>query len=246
MTYRLAAMSYEQAAERAGAVCFLPTGATEAHGPHLPLSTDVIISEEGAVQAAKRLDEDGIVSVVLPPLAYAVTEFASPFAGTISLPFDTAKALIRDVIVGAKRAGFGPLVICNAHLEPDNLRALREGTEEARAHGAVVAFPDITRKPHALRLGDEFRSGACHAGQYETSLVLAAKAEWVKPQHRELDANPNSLSVAIRAGKKNFLEAGGERAYFGYPADASVGEGVSLYAEHAAIFADAARELLAR
>jgi creatinine amidohydrolase len=244
----LADLSYEEARVRlaAGAVALLPTGATEAHGPHLPLSTDVVISAEGARRAARLLVAEGREALVLPPVAYAVTEFAADFSGTISISIETARALLRDVILGAVRAGFRGVVVCNAHLEPGNLQAIREAVQAATAGGARVAFPDVTRKPHALRLGDEFRSGACHAGSYETSLVLAAEPFLVKTDlAAELPANPTSLSQAIRAGKRSFLEAGGDRAYFGDPHAASALEGETLYAELADIFAGAARELLA-
>jgi len=244
---RLAEMTYEeaQAAANDGAVALLPAGATEAHGPHLPLSTDVVISETAAVRAVQTLRRDGVAAVVLPPLAYAVTEFAADFGGTISLPLETATALARDVILGAGRAGFAGVVVCNAHLEPGNLKALEHAVEAAKEAGVRASFPDVTRKPHALRLGEEFKSGACHAGRYETSLVLAADPFLVKSEVAEqLAPNPASLSVAIREGKESFLEAGGAQAYFGYPADASAGEGERLYAELSDIFATAARELL--
>lgn len=244
----LAEMTYEEAAAKAkaGAVAFLPTGATEAHGPHLPLETDVIIAGTAALRAARRLDAEGLPVVVLPPLAYAVTEFAADFGGTISLPLDTATALARDVILGAARAGFAGVVIVNAHLEPGNLAALRAAVEAANARGARAVFPDVTKKPHALRLGAEFKSGACHAGSYETSLVLAAEPFLVRDELAQgLAPNPASLSTAIREGKTSFVDAGGPRAYFGYPADASATEGEALYRELTDIFATAARELLA-
>ncbi len=89
-----------------------------------------------------------------------------------------------------------------------------------------VVFPDVTSKPWALRLSDEFKSGACHAGQYETSVVMAARPEAVRESERvELSDNPASLSEAIRAGHSTFEDAGGPRAYFGYPARATVEEG---------------------
>lgn len=242
----LASLTYEEAKAilDKGAYALLPAGATEAHGPHLPLATDVIISREGAIRAAHLLNNEGIQALVLPPIAYAVTEFGADFAGTISLPIETARALLRDVIVGAVRTGFLGVVVCNAHLEPGNLQAIREAIDEATARGAKAAFPDVTRKPHALRLGEEFRSGACHAGSYETSLVLAAEASLVNEEVAQaLPSNPTSLSRAIRDGKKSFREAGGERAYFGQPAEASREEGEALYAELADVFASAVREL---
>lgn len=247
MTLDLADLTFEDARAvlEQGAVALLPTGATEAHGPHLPLCTDVVISQEGARRAARKLEGEGVRALVLPPLAYAVTEYASEFPGTISLSLETATLLVRDVILGAVRTGFRGVVLCNAHLEPDNLAALRGGMEQAIARGAKASFPDVTRKPHALRLGEEFKSGACHAGCYETSLVLAATPDLVRHQRaRTLSANPTSLSRAIRDGKKTFLAAGGPDAYFGAPADASVKEGEALYAELADIFASGARELV--
>ena len=226
-----------------GAVALLPTGATEPHGPHLPLDTDVIIAHTAAVRAVTLLLAAGVRALVLPPLAYAVTEYATGFAGALSLPPSTARALVRDVLLAAVRAGFRGVVVCNAHLEPANIDALRGGVEDAVTAGARAALPDVTRKPHALALGEEFKSGACHAGRYETSLVLAADPFLVRDAATSLEPNPISLSRAIRDGKKTFLEAGGARAYFGDPAAASVAEGESLYDALAAIFADAARNL---
>lgn len=242
----LAEMTFEEAAalRDAGPVAMLPTGATEAHGPHLPLSTDVIISTAAAERAVTILRGEGRAAAVLPPLAYAVTEFAADFAGTISIPLDTARLMVRDVLLGATRAGFVGIVICNAHLEPGNIVALNEGMALAIAAGANATFPDVTRKPHALRLGEEFRSGACHAGRYETSLVMAASPFLVRRERaRALAPNPASLSVAIREGKGSFAEAGGPEAYFGWPADASDAEGDELFATMADIFTTAARTL---
>lgn len=244
---RLAEMTYEeaQALVEAGCWALLPTGATEAHGPHLPLDTDVIIADTGAERAVRLLEGEGVDAVVLPPVAYSVTDYAGGFAGTLSLPIETSRAFVRDVILAAVRSGFRGVVVCNAHLEPGNIAALRGAVEEARAAGALAAFPDVTRKPHALRLGDEFRSGACHAGSYETSLVLAARPFGVKEDVAlTLPENPKSLSTAIREGKKTFVEAGGPRAYFGAPAEASAAEGDALYVELADIFASAVRELM--
>ena len=77
---------------------------------------------------------------------------------------------------------------------------------------------------------DEFKSGACHAGQYETSLVLASKPDTVKSNFAfELKENNVSLSRAIRDGATNFIEAGGPDAYFGFPSDGTAMEGEDTY-----------------
>ena len=243
----LAEMTYQDAARvlEEPTIALLPTGATEAHGPHLPLSTDVIISRTAAEYTARKLRGKGVSAVVLPPLAYAVTEFAAGFDGTISLPQETARNLARDVIVGAIRTGFASVLVCNAHLEPANIMALRAAITEAKAQGAKVAFADVTRSKNADRLGREFKSGACHAGQYETSLVMAAQPFLVRREIAEgLEPNPVSLVVAIRDGKSTFEEAGGSQAYFGFPNLATDAEGNELYEEMSDIFVETAEQFL--
>jgi len=245
---RLFELTYEEASavlER-GAVALLPAGATEAHGPHLPLGTDVVISEAAALRAAELLIAEGHEALVLPPLAYGVTDFAQGFAGTVSIPFDAVRALVHGVVRGAMDTGFVAVVALSAHLEPDNLRAIREGVAQAVSEGAKAVFVDVTRRPHPAKLGAEFQSGACHAGRYETSLVMAATPFLV---HEDLAVglpeNPTSLSEAIAAGRHSFREAGGDRAYFGAPAEASAAEGEALLSQLATIYLEAARALLA-
>ncbi len=103
-----------------------------------------------------------------------------------------------------------------------------------------IVFPDLTRKPWGSRLGDEFRSGACHAGQFESSIVLSERPAAVREAlRRALAPNPRSLSDAIRAGKQTFEQAGGPRAYFGDPAAASADEGSRLVETLGAILEEA-------
>ncbi|MCZ6603343.1 MAG: creatininase family protein, partial [Planctomycetota bacterium] len=93
-----------------------------------------------------------------------------------------------------------------------------------------IVFPDIARKKNAEKLTEEFRSGACHAGQFETSLVLAVRPELVNDDvRRQLEPNRTNLAMKIKEGAQSFEEAGGPRAYFGDPGAATVEEGESTY-----------------
>jgi creatinine amidohydrolase len=226
---QLAAMTWEEvrAAAGPGSVAILPVGAIEAHGPHLPLDTDVIIAEAMARCGAGRLADRGLRCVILPALAYTAAPFARDFAGTFSLRPETVGSLVADIATGLARHGFGMLAIANAHLDPTHLASLETAAAAVRRElDLPVAFPNLTVKPWALRLGEEFRSGACHAGRFETSIVLAERSDLVRDGIRSnLPANPASLSRAIREGKQSFAEAGGPRAYFGFPADANADEG---------------------
>jgi len=224
----LAAMTWEEArALGPGSVAILPVGAIEAHGPHLPLDTDVIIAQAMARAGAARLEARGSGAIVLPALSYTAAPFARNFAGTLSVRPETVTATVLDMAGGLARQGFAILAIANAHLDPAHLASLDAAASAIRRQlDLPAAFPNLAAKPWALRLGDEFKSGACHAGRFETSIVLAERPELVRETARaSLPANPASLSRAIRDGKRTFEEAGGPMAYFGFPAEASAEEG---------------------
>lgn len=233
----------EVAAMGEGVVAVLPTGAIEAHGPHLPLSTDEIIAVAMAEDGARRLSAAGKTVALLPALVYSAAPFAANFAGTVSIRPETMTELLVDIGSSLSRAGVALLALANAHLDPAHLASLHRGADRLREGGMPVAFPDLTRKPWALRLTEEFKSGACHAGRFEGSVVMASRPELVRREIQNgLPSNPVSLSAAIGAGKSDFEEAGGPRAYFGDPAAATGEEGSTTIATLGEILAEAVNE----
>src|SRR6476659_6429433 len=100
----------------ANAIALLPVGSTEAHGPHLPLSVDVVIAEEVCRRLAKRLEPRDVV--IFPAVAYGLTDFAAAFAGTVSLTADTTRGLLAGVLEGIAKHGFQRIGVINHHLEP--------------------------------------------------------------------------------------------------------------------------------
>ncbi len=244
----LGGMTFEEARglDRSRCVAILPVGAIEAHGPHLPLATDVVIAEAMAREGARRLEAHGWTGVRLPALPYTAAPFGAAFAGTLSIPGAAVAALVEALASELARHGFAALAIANAHLDPAHLECLTAAAGRIRERGGIaVAFPDLTRRPWAGRLGEEFRSGACHAGRFEGSVVMAERPDLVRDAERlALPANPASLSEAIRAGRTDFAAAGGPRAYFGAPADATAEEGRATVATLGAILAEATLEAL--
>jgi len=208
-------------------VAILPVGATEAHGPHLPLSTDNIIAEAMATAGGDLLSTQGRDVLILPVLGYTAAPFASGFSGTVTVSPETVTSLVADIAASLAERGVETLAIANAHLDPANLASLYAAAERVGATGAVrFVFPDLTRKPWALRLTEEFLSGACHAGQYEGSIVAAERPDLFRTDiAASLPPNPSSLSDAIRGGRHTFEESGGPEAYFGDPAAATAEEG---------------------
>ena len=211
---------------RGGAVALLPVGSTEAHGPHLSLDTDVVIAMAVAEEAQRLLAEAGRRAVIFPALSYGVTDFARGFTGTVSISSATLEALVVDVARSLAEQGFAPIVLVNHHLEPAHFDALHRAA--ARAAPARVLVPDHRRKPWALELGEEFCRGGAHAGQYETSLVLAADPGRVFESRRDLPVLDIDLGRKIREGARSFRELGADRAYLGDPASATAEEGKRL------------------
>lgn len=221
-------------------VLLLPVGAVEPHGPHAPLGTDEIISAGMCARAAARLADDPDVRVlVLPTLNYGVTRYASAFPGAVSVGAATLRALVVDVCGSLAAQGLSRIVVVNNHFEPEHVATLRAATAQAG-----VAYLDLVRRHNAARLTDEFRSGACHAGRYETSLVLVERPELVDTAAAgALPPLPVNMATAMADGKTDFLAMGMDRAYCGDPASASSAEGRSTFETLTELLVETIREV---
>ncbi len=209
-------------------VILLPVGSVEPHGPHLPLGTDTIISEVVVRRALEQLGEAGIGALIAPAIPYGVTDYAQGFAGAVSIEANVLTAFVRAVVTGLLQEGFVHVCIVNNHLEPEHDSAIRAAIVGLGAR-ASVACP-LTRR-WGRTLSDEYKSGACHAGRYETSLVLAAQPGLVREaMARQLPARTVSLSRAMASGQRTFADMGLDQAYTGAPAEASREEGAALIA----------------
>ncbi|MEQ9319603.1 MAG: creatininase family protein, partial [Polyangiaceae bacterium] len=182
-------------------VALVPVGSVEPHGPHLPLATDTLISLGAAERAAAELTASDIVALVAPAVPYGVTDYAAGFAGAVSIPADVLTPFLNAVVRGYLDTGLSHVCLVNNHLEPAQDAAVRAALEGVPTGRASIACP-LTRRWGRL-LSDEYKSGACHAGQYETSLVLAVAPEAVdREAAAALPALETSLSEGIKAGKK--------------------------------------------
>ena len=226
-----------EALDKSTTVPILPVGAVEAHGPHLPLCTDDIISEAMAESACRQLGEHGLRGIILPTWSFTPAGFAREFPGTLNFSADTTAAMIRDLGENLRKMGWQLLAVANSHFDPTHLQSLKAALQHCPLQ---IAFPDLTRGKNARRLTAEFQSGACHAGQYETSIVLASQPQLVR--NHDLAEVPHSLVEAIVQGKTSFAEAGGPHAYFGTPARASAVEGRQTIDELGKILTEAILE----
>src|SRR2546426_6999695 len=110
---------------------------------------------------------------MLPAFAYTAASFGAAFHGTLSISGITVTAVIVDVARSLSEQGFRLPAIANAHLDPQHLTALNEAAKLAPVDRLLpIAFSALTRKPWGSPPGDGFKSGACHAGQFEKYIVL--------------------------------------------------------------------------
>jgi len=213
------------------AVHVLPLGAVEPHGPHAPLVTDTLISIGVCHRAAARLEGE-IPVLVLPPVHYGVTRYARAFPGTVSISEDTLRSLVTEIAESV-----GKLVLVNNHFEPEQVATLRS---------TGLPLLDLTRRVNAERLTEEFRSGSCHAGRYETSLVLADRPELVHTKRMAALAERHvDMPAGIRAGRTDFLALGMDDAYCGAPAESSAEEGRETFETLTDLLVELIREVAA-
>jgi creatinine amidohydrolase len=225
-------------------VLLLPLGATEPHGPHAPLATDTLISVGVCNRAAERLaDDPELKALVLPALAYGVTRYGADFPGAVSIGERTLRVFVLEVCRSLAAQGFPRIVLVNSHFEPEQVATLRAAADEL---GPRVRLLDLTRRANAERLTEEFRAGSCHAGRYETSLVLADAPALVRRERMQtLESRMIDMPAAIAAGRTDFVAMGMDEAYCGAPAEASAAEGEATFEILAGLVVELMREVAA-
>lgn len=224
-------------------VVFLVLGATEAHGPHLPLDTDTLIGVELAQRAARHLEQEtGVAGLLAPPFTTTPATCAAGVPGTVHVPRDVAEPALEATIDHLLETGVERLCVVTLHFDPEHRDAVDGAlTSLEPPDRDRVLYPDLTRREHAQRIGGEFATGDCHGGAFETSLVLAAAPDRVDPSYRELPVNEVGLVQGIREGKRSFEALGMPEAYCGAPAEATAERGEALYETMAAILVEACR-----
>jgi creatinine amidohydrolase len=160
-----------------------PVSAIEQHGPHLPVSTDLVIAR-GLLQHARALLPEGFPLLVLPEQAVGASLEHTAFPGTLSLGSDTLGATMRDIGGLLARHGFGRLVVLNTH--GGNKHTIDQAALELRtacnllvvkAHSFRFSRPPATGLPEA-----EWTHGL-HGGAVETAMMLHLRPDLVRRDH---------------------------------------------------------------
>lgn len=164
----------EAASQNRPSIALLPLGATEQHGPHMPLATDSIMVEWICCKAAEAVD--GVV--VAPVIQYGTSQNHKRFPGTVSLSLDTLKRTIVDVGEALLGHGFDILMLVNGH--GGNLAAMSAAAHVLREKtGRVVAA--LTWTALVREAWSCFESPVIwHADESETSLMLHIAPDLVR------------------------------------------------------------------
>jgi creatinine amidohydrolase len=172
-----------------GDAVVIAVGATEQHGPHLPLSVDSRICE------AVALGVSALTGVpVVPPLTYGVSASHGDFAGTVALRPETLIAVVEDVVDSLHASGIRQFVLLNGHIwnngsldvSAEKLR-VRHKDSRVRALGYVTMYPGPEVDGHV-----DHGRGLMHANYFETSVMLHLFPELVRMElatsHRDVDS----------------------------------------------------------
>ncbi len=157
-------------------VAVLPMGATEQHGPHLPLGTDTMIAEGLVARALGRVEAGGDV-VELPSLAIGESSEHTSFAGTLSHEAETLLAMLAEIGAGLAGAGILKLVIVNAHGGQPQIVDLAAQRMRTR-HAMLVVRASYMTWPLPCHL-DGLDPGGHHVGLFETAMMLVLKPRLV-------------------------------------------------------------------
>ena len=174
-------------------IAVLPLAATEQHGPHLPLGTDVMIAEAYLARVRELLPDTAPVTFLpLQPVGISTEHIDYP--GTLTLPTETALQnwmALGDSII---RAGVKKLVMVTSH--GGNSAAMSLVAQDLRAkHGMLAVTTGWQRfgVPDGLFPEQELRHGI-HGGAVKTSIMLARYPQAV-PKDRIADFRPASIAM---------------------------------------------------
>jgi creatinine amidohydrolase len=221
MTFLVEEMTMAEWAEQVNGetIVLVPVGILEGHGPNLPLSTDTYQS----VHVCRRLAEEMENVLVAPTVHYGQCSSTANFPGSISLRFDTVRALIRDIVSEFYRQGVRNIAVISGHAGRNHVAAMSEAAREVVAEHPDLRVMTLSDFDLAYeRLGKEFPADDGHGGAVETSRVWAIRPDLVRGTGEP--HTPEMPKWAHLPDPERIWTEG----YFGYPDQASPEKGQAL------------------
>ncbi|MFZ7127672.1 MAG: creatininase family protein [Desulfobacterales bacterium] len=221
-----------EALDKARTVVLLPLSPIEAHGPHLPVGTDILAASDVADLAAEMASSsDPTLELVLaPPIPLGCADVTADFPGTISLNGQTLFSVVRDICSALAASGFRHIVICNHHLDPIHMKAILSAADRVgEQHG--IGIVETASRIHygGMETEDEKLGRAMgldmkmeiHADVKETSYIQHRHPGLLKGNVGLLPPVLIDVKAAMRNGEKTFRRMGAREGYLGSPSLAS-------------------------
>ncbi|MEX2260649.1 MAG: creatininase family protein [Bryobacteraceae bacterium] len=168
-------------------VAVLPVGTVEQHGPHLPLSTDVVTATEISRLAVERVTSE---AMLMPSVYYSFNVHHLDFPGTIHVEGETVINYVTDIGKSLAHHGFRKILLVNGHGSnvPFLDIAARNITNRTEAICAMVPWWNLVPKPLLKELREsEFPGGMAHGCELETSVLLYLRGDLVQFEKAERD-----------------------------------------------------------
>lgn len=171
-------------------IIIIPVGSLEAHGPHLPLSTDTIIAEAIAKKAVEKLKNFNIKVLIGPRIIFGCSGEHIRFPGTISLSCETMIQLIYELCLSLFKNGFKNIILLNGH-----------GGNEAPLKAAAIKLRDEAKVIIAIINWFELTSTGFsdHAGPIETSILLSLNIKTKVDIQGIIERKPTSKYVSLKS-----------------------------------------------
>ena len=168
---------FAEAVQKAEGVCLIPLSCVERHGHHLPLATDMFIGREVCNRAAA-LEP----AVVFPDYIFTQILEARHYPGCVGIEPELIIRLLENVCREIARNGLKKIVLVNAHGGNDNLIHYITQIQLAspRDYVVYVATPDLSAEDEALVQAQWETTVDGHAGEIETSAILAICPDLVR------------------------------------------------------------------
>ena len=200
-------------------------GATEQHGPHMPIATDALLGDRMARDVADRLD-----AFVAPTVRVGVSSHHVGFAGTMSIGEETFHAVVADVVRSLAAGGFRRIVLVPTH--GGNFGPLGAAIEKlGEVEGVRVdALTDLSVLLQVAMLGQDehgvpLNEGGLHAGEWETSMMLLHHPELVKMDRAEAGFTGDPQEAIAGLFRGDGVASLAENGVLGDPAKASAEHG---------------------
>lgn len=175
----------------------VPLGATEQHGPALPLLVDNEHGLQTALRAARILGK----TLVGPVVTLGHSPEHAAFPGTVSLSKSTLSGVLHDIAESHARSGFRMVYFWIAHggnnaVLQEMLPALESKWPNCQVTGLkdLAGYVGSTGNRAPIEQGIPLSVSGSHAGEFETSMMLAARPDLVRMEAAEA-GNPSSLEA---------------------------------------------------